>query len=274
MLRTQFTRSDSSTTYYAPVMLGPQTVLNLATAPGTVREAHGLLGKLQPDDYSTYLTAFLANGLERFGDAWCYADICTVLLSAARVVEPKTYLEIGVRRGRSMAMVAHRAPDARLIGFDMWMPDYAGMPNPGPDFVRSELRSVGHRGPVELHSGDSHETVPAFFQREPDATVDIITVDGDHSEEGALADLRTVIPHLSVGGVLVFDDIVHPSHPYLLDIWRDAIAEDGGLVGAEFVEVGFGVALAVRVRPPSPRAAPRERAKTRIRSIRRALRRL
>ena len=33
----------------------------------------------------------------------------------------RDYLEIGVRRGRSMAMVASQAPDCSMLGFDLWV---------------------------------------------------------------------------------------------------------------------------------------------------------
>ena len=75
---------------------------------------------------------------------------------------------------------------------------------------------------------------------------DLITVDGDHSEVGAWEDLITVIPRLATGGVLVFDDIAHPAHPYLLGVWRRALARFPFLSGHEFTETGYGVAFAVR----------------------------
>jgi predicted O-methyltransferase YrrM len=282
MLRTVFSRptsaEGSTTDYYSPVLAGPETLLKLATRAEAVRDVLSVLAKLEPDDYTRYLIDYYGEGLRRFGESWHYADICTVLHAAARFVEPRTYLEIGVRRGRSMAMIANVAPEARLFGFDMWVENYAGMPNPGADFVRSEIARTGHRGPIELISGDSHVTIPRFLDENPGLTLDIVTVDGDHSHDGALADLRAVIPRLSLGGVLVFDDIVHPLHPYLLDVWRHAVAEDGGLSAAEYVELGFGVGLAVRMRPPRDRASlPKEAvhvARSRLRDVKHALGRL
>ena len=272
MLNTLFERpAGTGTDYYSPVLVGPETVLRRASRADAVRSVLGVLAHLEPDDYTRYLTAYYEEGLRRFAEDWVYADICTVLLSAAEIIRPASYLEIGVRRGRSMAMVAAAAPRAALFGFDMWVPDYAGMDNPGPDFVRAEMKRVEHQGELSLVSGDSHETVPRFFAERPERTVDLITVDGDHSHGGALADLRAVIPHLSLGGALVFDDIVHPQHPYLIDVWRHAVAEDGGLVAREFVELGFGVAVAVRARPPRPRPTLKDEAVGRLRDVRRAL---
>jgi len=74
----------------------------------------------------------------------------------------------------------------------------------------------------------------------------MITVDGDHSEAGALDDLKNVIPHLSVGGILVFDDIAHPAHPYLINVWKKTMAQFPFLTSFEFTELGYGVAFAIR----------------------------
>jgi predicted O-methyltransferase YrrM len=254
MLKTLFSRTDAvGADYYSPVMLGPETLLRVASRASTLHDVLAVLAKLEPDDYTRYLTDYCGEGLRRYGESWYYADICSVLLAAGRMVAPLTYLEIGVRRGRSMAMVAAAAPEARFLGFDLWMPDYGGMPNPGPSFVRAELERVGYRGTLELHSGDSHVTVPRFFADHPGLMVDLVTVDGDHSDEGALADLRAVIPRLSLGGVLVFDDVGDPAHPELANVFRRAVAEDGGLVATGYTELGFGVGVAVRARAPANR---------------------
>lgn len=275
MLNTLFTRpAESGADYYSPVLVGPETVLRRASRAGAVRAVLDVLARLEPDDYTRYLAGYYQEGLRRFGDDWVYADICTVLHAATEIIRPTSYLEIGVRRGRSMAMVASAAKDASLFGFDMWMTGYAGMENPGPDFVHGEMKRLEHTGEVAFVSGDSHQTVPRFFAESPDRTIDLITVDGDHSHDGALADLRAVIPHLSLGGALVFDDIVHPDHPWLLDVWRHAVAEDGGLVAREFVELGYGVAVAIRQRPARPRPTLKDEAVGRLREAKRAIDRL
>lgn len=266
MLRTVYTdKSPAGVAYYAPVMIGPGTVAQASSRAETVRDVLGVLGRLDPDDYTNYLSSYYANGLDRFGESWCYSDICTVLLSASRLLKPQRYLEIGVRRGRSMAMVVASSPEVQVVGFDMWMADYAGIENPGPDFVHAEMARIGHKGKLELITGNSHETVPRFLADNPGMTFDIITVDGDHSEQGALDDLRTVIPRLSPGGLLVFDDVVHPQHPFLRDVWRQAVDEDGGLQSHEFTELGYGVAIALRVGEPGHEATRSERLLSRSR---------
>ncbi len=232
--------------WYPPVIIGPSTVGGRATSAGCVRGVIDVLRALEPDDYTRYLLAYYETGLARFGDDWRYADITTVLLAAAEISKPKDYLEIGVRRGRSMAMVAAAAPDCAVVGFDLWEAGYAGMDNPGPDFVRAQMGALGHKGKLELISGDSHVTVPAYFESHPDASFDLITVDGDHTKRGAAQDLRAIVPRLRVGGILVFDDIVHPQHSYLADVWHSQIVSDNSFACWGFTELGYGVALAVR----------------------------
>jgi predicted O-methyltransferase YrrM len=135
------------------------------------------------------------------------------------------------------------------------------------------MERFGHRGSFEFVSGDSHMTIPAFSEGNPDLTIDMITVDGDHPHDGAPADLRAVIPHLSLGGALVFDDIAHPDHPCLVDVWRHAVAEDGGLRAIELPELGYGGAVAVRQRPARQRPSLKAEAATRLRDAKRAIER-
>lgn len=232
--------------WYHPLLAGADTLAPLLFERRVYEGVAGVLQALEQDEYARFIQLLLAQGLGRFGDAWRYADICTVLFALSRAIEAEDYLEIGVRRGRSMSMVAAQRPEVNIVGFDMWLADYAGMDNPGPEFVAAELKRIGHRGTVQFVSGDSHQTVPAWFEAHPDAWFDLITVDGDHTELGARADLLTVMQRLRVGGILVFDDIAHPSHKYLLDVWQRTVADRPEFSSFAFLDLGYGVAFAVR----------------------------
>jgi predicted O-methyltransferase YrrM len=207
-----------------------------------------VLELLEPDDYGLYLSGFLRAGMRACQGYWRYADICSACWAAAMLIKPRRYLEIGVRRGRSMSMVAMAAPGCDIIGFDMWLADYAGMQNPGKEFVAAEVAKTGHTGRLEFVDGDSHVTLSEYFSQNPDVHFDLVTVDGDHSEEGAAQDLAQVLPRISVGGVVVFDDIAHPQHPYLASVWRRAMAAHESYRDWTFDELGFGVALAMRMK--------------------------
>jgi hypothetical protein len=170
------------TQWFDPVQLSASTLGRLSSRVDTLRGVLAVLKALSPDDYQDFVISYLEDGLRRFGDCWGYTDLLTVLYASAQLLRPESYLEIGVRRGRSFGVVAAAWPSVNLFGFDLWTPNYAGMENPGPDFVRSEMQRVAHTGHLTLVSGDSKETVPALFTAQPDLAFDLVTVDGDHSE--------------------------------------------------------------------------------------------
>lgn len=128
------------------------------------------------------------------------------------------YLEIGVRRGKSLEQVLGVNPGLREYwGVDTFNPNYKDeFPDPVLDFdhieiLLDEMRFHGKRKYFQL---DSKEVLPGL----PDNYFDLILVDGDHSLRGALTDLLLGWQKLQRGGVLIFDDLVHPAHGYLMDV--------------------------------------------------------
>ncbi|MCM0081184.1 class I SAM-dependent methyltransferase [Geomonas sp. Red32] len=239
---------DHGANHYGPTILTPTTLARVATSPETWEEICSFHQLLATDEYTQYVDAYYRANRERFGKYWHYHDIVNVLYAAGKCLKPRSYMEIGVRRGRSASAVVRSCPTVGIVAFDMWIQNYAGMENPGPEFVKDELARHGHTGQLYFVNGDSHETVPAFFEQNPQLQFDMITVDGDHSDAGAYDDLCNVIPRLSVGGVLVFDDIAHPAHPYLANVWLRAMARFPFLAHYEYTEAGFGVAFAIRTK--------------------------
>ena len=189
---------------------------------------------------------FYDEGLRRFGERWGYADIVTVLLGLAEILKPRRYLEIGVRRGRSVCAIAKSISECEIVMFDMWVKNYAGIENPGPDFVKAELKRIGHRGRSEFINGNSHETLTEYFAANPGKTFDLITVDGDHTNLGAAQDICDVLPRLTIGGAIVFDDVCHPKTPGLRDVWRRMVVDNPQLSSWTYDEVGYGIGFAIR----------------------------
>lgn len=221
-----------------------EMIVRCASSDVTHRRVLEIWRSIEADEYLEQCQHVLERAIERNEPFW---DMCCALFAFTDLFEPNRYLEIGVRQGRSAVVVAAVNPDVSLYLFDMWHPNYAGAPNPGPDFVRAQLERVGHRGPITFRSGRSRETVPAFFAEagQPDL-FPLITVDGDHRDEGARSDLRNVVSHLAAGGMLLFDDIMHATYPTLGDTWRSFLGERRELIGRENTRDGSGTALAVR----------------------------
>ncbi len=149
------------------------------------------------------------------------------LAEAAMRHVPLRYLEIGVRRGHSLALTTCCADvlDGHLeyaVGVDAWIADYGDEPNAGPDSVYELLEDVGAPWEdVSLMSGDSHQLLPAIG--ELGKLFNLILVDGDHTNEGAMQDLVDAWPLLEPGGELVFDDAVVNGDNRLLRIWRQFV---------------------------------------------------
>lgn len=218
-------------------------------AAATSREAicfvADLIDRMTPSEEIAGQQAYYRLAQAQFGRHMRYADITTTLWASSALIRPGSYLEIGVRRGRSACIVGAMNPDCSILGFDLWLENYAGVANPGADFVRSELRAVGHKGTVELLSGDSRETVPAFLHAHPGLFFDLITVDGDHTALGAATDLANVLPRLKVGGIVVFDDITRAL--VLGRVWERLVKRDSRYATWEFTEDGDGIAAAIRI---------------------------
>ena len=229
-----------------PVQLSAATLLRLSTRVETLKGVLLTLKQLSPDDYLEFMVGYLEAGLERFGEAWGYTDLLTILRAATDALKPEAYLEIGVRRGRSLGVVAAACPTVTIYGFDLWLSNYAGIENPGPDFVQREMHRIGHQGALTLVSGDSKVTVPQFLENHPHLFFDIVTVDGDHSADGAAADLRLVLPRLKIGGVIVLDDVAHPQHRDLAEVWNREVASQVSFDGLMYTTLGYGVAFAVK----------------------------
>jgi predicted O-methyltransferase YrrM len=234
--------------WYPPVVTGPSSLARQVQGSDAVGRAMAVLERLDCDEYHRFVMNFYRAGLGAMGAHWAHADLYTTLSGIAAVLQPRQYLEIGVRRGHSMAMVLAQAPACRPVGFDLWIEGYAGLENPGKDFVRQQLSRIGYAGDVTFVDGDSARTVPAFFREHDDAFFDLVTVDGDHSAAGAARDLENVLPRISIGGVVVFDDICNPSHPELADVWRDVVGSRADFATWTFDEAGFGVAFGIRTR--------------------------
>lgn len=136
--------------------------------------------------------------------------------------KPKTILEIGTRTGISLCQLLSAYIDhsiiERVVCCDIFNDGFIS-----PELVKYNLKLVGVPqtliNKVEFLEGDSKVKVPELKEK-----FDYILVDGDHSREGAKADLANVYPLINQGGVIVFDDIGEDGCG-LIDVWSVFKAE-------------------------------------------------
>lgn len=220
-----------------------EAIRNIIGSPSVNAATSDTLEALSPDDVNKpRLIEWLREGVARNEQRF---EIRSALRAISRAIQPRSYLEIGTRRGWSLAQVLAECPTVRAYSFDWWMQSYGGVDNPGPGFVRDEMQRVAplHRGELHFLSGNSHDLLPVFFQNIPfeetelaeEAVVragedapsmfDLVTVDGDHTALGTWWDLADVIPRVAVGGALVFDDLVDSADELLGDVAQSRYAE-------------------------------------------------
>jgi len=240
------TTLKSDTQWLDPLFFGTETLRSMILSAENIKESRDLLLRMPSDDYSLFLNEYYDKALSQLGEKWKYADIVTALNAISKNFDINSYLEIGVRKGRSLLVVANNRPNCNIVGFDLWIEDYAGMDNPGEEYVIERLSEIGFSGKVEFINGDSKRTVPRYFKENSDAYFDLITVDGDHRIKGAKTDIRNVIKRLKVGGFLVFDDIVSPHHPYLENLWKKEIKYSDRFTTFEFEDIGLGIGVAIK----------------------------
>ncbi|MHC5112098.1 MAG: O-methyltransferase [Planctomycetota bacterium] len=228
------------------------TVVAVAESTATKKNLIDLFTRLDPDPHVARMVDGYRRGIERFGSPWRYIDLWSMLYAYASLTRPRRYLEIGTRRGHSLAAVCAATMAAgrqklEVVSCDQWIQNYAGHSKSGPDFVRSQLDRIGFAGEIRFLSGSSHELLPELF-RNTSERFDLVTVDGDHSRQGALQDLEDVIDYVRLGGMLAFDDISHPQHPYLDEVWHRVLDDRPDFESYSNKRNSTGIAAAIRFR--------------------------
>ena len=237
---------NSEIQLFEPHLIGVNTIFKESASLETYKGVIEILNQLEPEASVSFVQKYISKGINNFGTSWTYSDINTVLYAICNLAKIENYLEIGVRRGRSMSIVVSQSKNVNIYGFDMWIKNYVGAENPGQALVVQEIKKNGHTGQINFIDGDSKKTIPKFFSENPDLYFDLITVDGDHSLSGAKKDLRNVKDRLKIGGILVFDDISSHEHPYLKRLWEKEIKSKKNFHTYEFTDIGLGVAFAIR----------------------------
>jgi hypothetical protein len=153
----------------------------------------------------------------------------------AKAHEPPHYLETGICAGRSLEALLGVWHPRSMTLCDWWDPAYRGAPYGSHQHIEELLRTLDYGGDVHYLDGDSHVLLRGL----PEKFYHLIHIDGDHSFDGALADLRDSWRLLAPGGHIVLDDLIHaPSvlralevflleYPECREVTRDLQNPDG-----------------------------------------------
>jgi cephalosporin hydroxylase len=174
--------------------------------PGFIRDFSKLLS---PD--------FLGPRIERYiGDSWCMH--LPFGYDLMRELAPKVFVELGVKQGESYFSFCQSAAEnkinVRCYGVDSWL----------GDIQTGELDPEIQRE-VEAYNGrysSFSELKPTLFAEAlkdfPDATIDLLHIDGTHTYGDVKTDFESWLPKLSPGGIILFHDVMLRDHGF--GVWK------------------------------------------------------
>ncbi len=150
-----------------------------------------------------------------------------ILAELARTVT--SYLEIGVQEGKSLKVVVENAPHLkRIVLCDTWGRKSGGTGRGSHCHIEALLGNLCYKGSVKFLDGDSAKLVP-----ELDELFDLVHVDGDHSFESCLTDLKNGWVQCTQT-LVVHDASFAGVHKALFEFGKEYAAEIAG------VSVAFG----------------------------------
>ena len=107
-------------------------------------------------------------------------------------------LEIGFNAGHSADLFLSQNKNLKLISFDLGEHDYVS----NGKYYIDNTYPFRHR----LILGDSRVTIPNFIKDNPGLKIDFFFIDGDHTKEGAMADINNCMPLATERSLVVLDD--------------------------------------------------------------------
>jgi predicted O-methyltransferase YrrM len=147
------------------------------------------------------LTFLFTSTILAHGVASLRLDEAAYLYRLVHDSQPRTAVEIGRYRGGSTVIIATALDEGMLHSYDI----ETRQGRDGKELDRQltgVLKRYGLADQVELHVADSRSAEP------PTAAIDLLFVDGDHSEAGVRADFEHWSPRLRPGAHLLFHDAV------------------------------------------------------------------
>ena len=144
-----------------------------------------------------------------------FYDAQALIHHAKQLSKDSRYIETGSYLGCSSLLIALYS-NATVWAHDIWVTDWSELKGCPPPEVKDyfyEFYNSVKKNKLENRlipiRGNSVYTVGIH----DDSSIDLAFVDGDHSHEGCLHDLRAVWPKMKTGAVILVHDCVPNSEP-------------------------------------------------------------
>lgn len=150
-------------------------------------------------------------------EGWCTKNKASILIDLVFMLNPKTIVEIGVFGGKSLIPMAYAlqvTKSGKIYGIDPW--DSAASAE-GMDSINYDWWSTLDHGYIlkglqeKIIQFNLTEQIILIRTTSEDAPlipqIDILHIDGNHSEKTAVLDATKWVPLVRKGGLIIFDDI-------------------------------------------------------------------
>ena len=163
-----------------------------------------------------------------------------------RNLEPQNIIELGTHKGTSLFSMAQAIKDGkikcRLSGVDTWEGDI----NTGGYNTETVLGAV--KATLKKHYSKVDVNLMKMYfdealEKTPDASMDIIHIDGLHTYDAVKHDFETWLPRLKKDGIILFHDTVVMKEDFgVIQYWAELTKQYP--VNAEFLH-SFGLGVIV-----------------------------
>jgi hypothetical protein len=160
---------------------------------------------------------------------------------------PLIAVEVGVAEGRLSSELLNWGIQLLYL-VDIWeqIPFIVGMGSQDQSIHDENYKGVlerikGQEDKVIILKGFSYKMAKAI----PDNSVGLVYIDGDHTYQGARADIDSYYPKLVPGGIMCFHDAVNPAygirdamHDFTKGVGINILQEDGNIanIGAYIIK--------------------------------------
>jgi predicted O-methyltransferase YrrM len=149
-------------------------------------------------------------------EGWCSQFKASILIDTVLQLEARKIVEIGVWGGKSlvpMAFALRKLGGGKIYGIDPWdnVESAEGMDGVNKEWWSAVDHEAIYQGLVgkiaKFNLEDYIELLRCTSKEAPVITdIDILHIDGNHSEEASFHDVTKFVPLVRSGGLIIFDD--------------------------------------------------------------------
>lgn len=153
---------------------------------------------------------------------WCTQQKAEAMMELIHEARPQICVEVGVFGGSSLfpcAKALAHLGQGHLYGIDPWENEacLVGYQKDDPNYlwwkavdlekIYRDLQSVLHKHKLDAHCTLVRKEAREALKQFKDGSIDILHIDGNHTEQNAYDDARLYLPKVKSGGYIWFDDI-------------------------------------------------------------------